>query len=364
MSSEQNVPEVQAHQGPPPASMNARWENGRAGCRPNGSGHGMGQSKSSRDADASGRTKARSGTGSQAAPQTAGDVQACRPECAFGPAPAGPTASPVEDFSSRLGPSTKRWKKKFRDRDRHRGGGAGKSRQPGQRRRRYSNGGRRPIATRDTHQPGNKAGGFKRKSVVAVSSATAAPAALSGPWTTAIVSSMATSPIPRLPRSRRTAITRAATAMAADAATSAIRSPSTTRWAAPSLSRRRADQDLLLHRRPVLQREDHRDRTQARRQGGVREGRQRSHRRADREDEDAERPGLIVFDLNNANAKPLTLIPKLKAKLKKTHLDHRFPLAPAGRSEGQGCRGGLRHGDAARRLLAEPAQPSAPLWSA
>ena len=30
------------------------------------------------------------------------------------------------------------------------------------------------------------------------------------------------------------------------------------------------------------------------------------------------RPGLIVFDLNNANAKPLTLIPKLKTKLKKS----------------------------------------------
>ncbi len=29
-------------------------------------------------------------------------------------------------------------------------------------------------------------------------------------------------------------------------------------------------------------------------------------------------PALIVFDLNNANAKPMTLIPKLKAKLKKT----------------------------------------------
>ena len=29
-------------------------------------------------------------------------------------------------------------------------------------------------------------------------------------------------------------------------------------------------------------------------------------------------PGLIVFDLNNANAKPMTLIPKLKTKLKKT----------------------------------------------
>ncbi len=32
---------------------------------------------------------------------------------------------------------------------------------------------------------------------------------------------------------------------------------------------------------------------------------------------DEERPSLIVFDLNNAGAKPLTLIPKLKAKLKR-----------------------------------------------
>jgi hypothetical protein len=32
---------------------------------------------------------------------------------------------------------------------------------------------------------------------------------------------------------------------------------------------------------------------------------------------DDDLPGLIVFDLNNANAKPLTLIPKLKTKLKK-----------------------------------------------
>ncbi len=34
--------------------------------------------------------------------------------------------------------------------------------------------------------------------------------------------------------------------------------------------------------------------------------------------EEADRPGLIVFDLNNANAKPMTLIPKLKAKLKRS----------------------------------------------
>jgi DNA-binding NarL/FixJ family response regulator len=30
-----------------------------------------------------------------------------------------------------------------------------------------------------------------------------------------------------------------------------------------------------------------------------------------------EKPSLIIFDLNNANAKPLTLIPKLKSKLKR-----------------------------------------------
>jgi len=30
-----------------------------------------------------------------------------------------------------------------------------------------------------------------------------------------------------------------------------------------------------------------------------------------------EKPSLIIFDLNNAGAKPLTLIPKLKSKLKK-----------------------------------------------
>jgi hypothetical protein len=35
-------------------------------------------------------------------------------------------------------------------------------------------------------------------------------------------------------------------------------------------------------------------------------------------DGDENKPALIVFDLNNANAKPLTLIPKLKAKLKRS----------------------------------------------
>src|SRR5579864_7681569 len=33
-----------------------------------------------------------------------------------------------------------------------------------------------------------------------------------------------------------------------------------------------------------------------------------------------EKPSLVIFDMNNANAKPLTLIPKLKSKLKKTSI--------------------------------------------
>ncbi len=33
-----------------------------------------------------------------------------------------------------------------------------------------------------------------------------------------------------------------------------------------------------------------------------------------------EKPSLVIFDMNNVNAKPLTLIPKLKTKLKKTSI--------------------------------------------
>lgn len=39
---------------------------------------------------------------------------------------------------------------------------------------------------------------------------------------------------------------------------------------------------------------------------------------AEMTDGEENKPALIVFDLNNANAKPLTLIPKLKAKLKRS----------------------------------------------
>ncbi len=63
-----------------------------------------------------------------------------------------------------------------------------------------------------------------------------------------------------------------------------------------------------------------------------------------------EQPSLIIFDLNNANAKPLTLIPKLKSKLKK----------------GTSIIGFLSHvqGDLKQKAhFAESASVAAPAWS-
>ena len=74
-----------------------------------------------------------------------------------------------------------------------------------------------------------------------------------------------------------------------------------------------------------------------------------------------EKPALLVFDLNNLNAKPMALIPKFKSKFKKAvsiigflnHLQGDLKLKAHG--------GGMRRGDAALGLLAEPAGPAPPL---
>ena len=79
--------------------------------------------------------------------------------------------------------------------------------------------------------------------------------------------------------------------------------------------------------------------------------------------EDTNRPALIVFDLNNANAKPLTADSEAEDQAEALGLDHRVPLFDPGRPEGQGNRGGLRHRDAARRVQPEPAEPASPLRS-
>ena len=54
-----------------------------------------------------------------------------------------------------------------------------------------------------------------------------------------------------------------------------------------------------------------------------------------------EKPSLIIFDLNNANAKPLTLIPQTEKQAEEGNVDHRISLARAGRPEAESARSGL-----------------------
>ena len=48
------------------------------------------------------------------------------------------------------------------------------------------------------------------------------------------------------------------------------------------------------------------------------------------------KPGLLVFDLNNLNAKPMALIPKFKGKVQEGRLNHRLSESPAGRFKDEG----------------------------
>ncbi len=77
---------------------------------------------------------------------------------------------------------------------------------------------------------------------------------------------------------------------------------------------------------------------------------------------ETERPKLLVFDLNNLNAKPIDADSQVQVQAEESDVDRRLSQPPAGRTEGQGHRGGMRHGDAALGFFTEPAQPAAPLW--
>ena len=156
MSSEQNLPEVPTHQGPPPSQQ-------QESLTESGTQHGMGQSKSSRR-----RRRKRKTTGGEFASESGGGaVTGTVPSLqgqASQPTPGGMPSAPQQGFmqngQQQQGQpgGAKRWKKKFRDRDRPRhadGGGI------------PQNGGfsAPPSGPRDTntHQFGNRSDSFKRK---------------------------------------------------------------------------------------------------------------------------------------------------------------------------------------------------------
>ena len=184
MSSEQNAPEVQIQQGPPSPtaqmddqpdqygqpdqySQPRMDQNGQPRMDQNGQPqdsahnvqHGMGQSKSSRRRRRKRKNKSPDALqqGRQNGPgQFVGDIQAGEQVLASGGQPQQNFQAGAAQQQAGAGPSTKRWKKKFRDRDRQRSqDNLGNQASPG-------NGNGAGYRDGNTHQPGN-GGSFKRK---------------------------------------------------------------------------------------------------------------------------------------------------------------------------------------------------------
>ena len=319
MSSEQNAPEVQMYQGPPspPAQMDGQMDQNRTPqMDQNGPAdahsiqHGMGQSKSSRRRRRKRKNKSPDAlqqgaqfAGQNTPGQFVGDLQAGEQILASGGQPQNFQAGEPQQQSG-AGPSTKRWKKKFRDRDRPRTqDNLGNQANPG-----LGNG----AGYRDanSHQPGN-GGSFKRKG-----KQQRGPRSFVGPMDHSY---------------------RAVNGNFADAPPSTIEAQGNYHGRGGGARSYVSDSQPIDYSigRPIPIPDDAPTKiyffiedlffnakiTETARKLGVKVAFIKNDKDAIAEltdSEEADRPGLIVFDLNNASAKPLTLIPKLKAKLKKS----------------------------------------------
>jgi CheY-like chemotaxis protein len=310
MTSEQNVPEVESHQG---STMSPVQQDGEAQFTPHNVQHGMGQSKSSRRRRRKRKNKAMGDP--QPSPQASGEQSGGQVPSIQASAP--PQAPQQQGFQANTGQQHggggKRWKKKFRDRDRPRtnqdnignvasgsNGGGG-----------YSNsGGGYRDRDRDSHQPGNN--GFKRKGGGKQQSR--GPRSFVGPMDHSY---------------------RAVNGNFADAPPSTIDAGNYGRSNGHGRSYQGDSQPIDYSQgRPIPIPENAPTKIfffiedlffiakiqETARKLGVKVAFVKNEKDAIAAltaGEDDELPGLIVFDLNNANAKPLTLIPKLKAKLKR-----------------------------------------------
>jgi hypothetical protein len=312
MTSEQN-PEVESHQG---LTMSPGQQDGEANFTPQTVQHGMGQSKSSRRRR---RKRKNKGVDAQQGAQQPGGDQSAGQSVTNIQGAAAPQSSHQQNFQPSGGQQQqngssgggKRWKKKFRDRDRQRsapdnpGNIAGSNNGGG-----YSNNGG-GFRDRDTHQPGNNA--FKQRK--GGKQQQRGSRGFVGPMDHSY---------------------RAVNGNFAD-------TPPSTIDAGYGRSNGHGGRGYQSDSQPI-------DYSQGRpipipvdaptkifffiedlffiakiqetaRKLGVKVAFVKNEKDAISAltaGEEEDRPGLIVFDLNNANAKPLTLIPKLKAKLKKS----------------------------------------------
>jgi hypothetical protein len=303
MTSEQNVPEVESHQG---STMSPGQQDGEAQFTPQNVQHGMGQSKSSRRRR---RKRKNKGGDAQQGAQPGGDQGAGQSIAAI-QGSAAQTSQP-QSFQAGGGqqqnaPSGggKRWKKKFRDRDRQRGP--------------HQNAGGESGGFRDSnsHQPGNTTGGFKRKG--GGGKQQRGPRSFVGPMDHSY---------------------REVNGNFADSPPSTIETHGNFQRRGNGHGRNFVVSDSqpidYSQGRTVPIPEDAPTKIfffiedlffiakiqETARKLGVKVAFVKNDKEAiaaltSKDEED--RPGLIVFDLNNANVKPLTLIPKLKTKLKRS----------------------------------------------
>jgi hypothetical protein len=354
MSSEQNVPEVQEYQGQ--ASTSAQQDSDGPNVP-----HGMGQSKSSRrrrrkrkgkDSDApagqqAGQSESSDGEQSTTVPSMQasaprqgrgdrGERPARTNRSADSSATSNPDAQPqtqpqngdqpqAQNQGAQNGAApAKRWKKKFRDRERqprsdNPGNVAASNNGPSHSNHSNNGGG---FRDRDSHQPGNNAGGFKRKSSGGGGGGKQqqrGPRSFVGPMDHSY---------------------RVSNGNFADSPPSTIETHSNGNYQGRSNGHSRgyvSDSQPIDYSQgktiPIPENaptkimffiEDlffiAKIQETARKMGVkiafIKNDKEAIAALTSAEEED--RPGLIVFDLNNAAAKPLTLIPKLKAKLKKS----------------------------------------------
>jgi CheY-like chemotaxis protein len=316
MTSEQNVPEVESHQG---STMSPGQQDGESQFTSQNVQHGMGQSKSSRR-----RRRKRKNKGSDVVQgaQPSGDQGAGQPIASIQGA-AAPQASQPQNFQAtpgqqQNGAGGKRWKKKFRDRDRQRspenpgnvasaGNGAGFS----------NNGG--GYRDRDSHQPGNNSGGFKRKGGGG-GKQQRGPRSFVGPMDhsyRAVNGNFADTPPSTMDTHSNGNYQGRSNGHGGGRSYQSDSQPIDYSQGRPIPIPENAPTKIFFFIEDLffiakIQ--------ETARKLGVKVAFVKNEKDAIAaltagEEEDL--PGLIVFDLNNANAKPLTLIPKLKAKLKR-----------------------------------------------
>jgi hypothetical protein len=313
MTSEQNAPEVEPHQGP---AMSPNQQAGDAQFDGSNVPHGMGQSKSSRRRRRKRKNKGpETQQGMPAAGQASGDqpigsIQASGTQTSQ---PQGANSFQAGGGQQQNGSSTgKRWKKKFRDRDRPRS-----PENPGNIASGSTGGGFRDS---NSHQPGN-GGGFKRKSGGGGGKQQRGPRSFVGPMDHSY---------------------RAVNGNFADTPPSTIESHSNGNYQGRNNGHGggrgyQSDSQPIDYSqgRSIPIAEDAPTKIyffiedlffiakiqETARKLGVKVAFIKNDKEAIAAltgGEEEDRPGLIVFDLNNANAKPLTLIPKLKTKLKRS----------------------------------------------